>query len=529
MQHILVVDDEQDLQLLVTQKFRKQIRDNEFAFEFAENGRVALEVLERNPEIQLVLSDINMPEMDGLTLLDKISKLDRILKTVIVSAYSDMEKIRTAMNRGAFDFIIKPIDFEDLQKTIVRSFAELSFLMKAVDTEKKLQQEKEERSNSEFREKVKQSFLANMSHEIRTPINAIYGMSQLLLKKNPTDEDKTFIEAIKKSSENLIVIVNDVLDLSKMEAGKMDFESIDFNPRESLSLLINTLQFKAEEKGLKLSLNIDENVPEQLIGDPARLNQILINLTGNSIKFTEKGSVNIHCSVVPVDNEDHYDCKLKFEIEDTGIGMTADQLKKMFQEFTQASADTARKYGGTGLGLSIVKKLTELQNGEVSVTSEYGKGSKFTVVIPYHFSEQKSGANKSDDISEVELQKINKLKILLAEDNLFNRMVAEGLITSVAPDINIDGAETGLEVLEKCRSNNYDLVLMDVHMPDMDGLEATMKLREEGKTKLPIIAMTAVATKEEIANCFKAGMNDYVPKPFDLNFLLRKMLQAIQG
>ncbi len=524
-ERILVVDDEPDLQLLIAQKFRKQIRENVYAFVFAENGDQALARLQENPDIGLMLTDINMPVMDGLTLLQRLSALDRIIKSVVVSAYGDMEKIRIAMNRGAFDFITKPIDLEDLERTVEKARSEISFIRSAIEARESLEQEKAEKENALHREKIKQQFLANMSHEIRTPINAIYGMSQLMLNKLRDEEDRIYLDAIKRSSENLIVIINDILDLSKIEAGKMEFESIPFSPVECIELVRTTLQFKAQEKGLHLHLHVAPEVPPILMGDPTRLNQILINLAGNAIKFTEKGSVTISCSGESTTTDGKQVFHLTCAVKDTGIGMTEEQLAKLFQSFTQVSSDTARKYGGTGLGLVLSRQFVEMQQGNITVSSTYGEGTTFSFTIPYPVGEEAAIPGGPAPLSLEEIEKINNLRILLAEDNLFNQMVAEGLIHSVAERTEIDIADNGRAALEQLNRTRYDIVLMDVHMPEMDGLEATGIIRQtEALKNIPVIAMTAVSTREEIQECFDAGMNDYVPKPFDITSLLRKII-----
>ncbi|MFI5171301.1 MAG: response regulator [Chitinophagales bacterium] len=524
MERILVVDDEPDLQILITQRFRKQIREKEFEFVFAENGNAALDELAKNPNISLVLTDINMPEMDGLTLLDRMNKLDRIIKSVIVSAYGDMEKIRTAMNRGAFDFVTKPIDFADLQLTVGKAVLELAFIRSALEKDELLQIEKEGREMAQHREQVKQMFLANMSHEIRTPINAIYGMSQLLLKKERSTDDLTYLNAIKKSSENLIVIVNDILDLAKIEADKIVFEKIPFSVRECVELVKNTLQFKAEEKGLKFIIEINETTPPFVMGDPTRLSQILINLAGNAIKFTDKGEIKIHVNFKkePSTNQ----VKMQFEVSDSGIGMSPDQLEKIFESFSQASADTTRKYGGTGLGLTIAKQFVELQGGTLKVSSELNRGTTFSFEIPYEVADDQNIAHEIEELTAKEIAAINNMKILMAEDNLFNQIVAEGLINSVAGEVKIEIVSNGKQALEKLNMNKFDVVLMDVRMPEMDGLETTAAIRKNEKIKsVPIIAMTAGTTEDEIKECFAVGMDEFVTKPFDVNDLFRKILK----
>lgn len=521
---ILIADDEPDMELLISQRFRKQIKKGIFDFVFAANGKEALAKLEHDPSIGLVMTDINMPEMDGLTLLDKIKSFPRPIKAVVVSAYGDLQNIRTAMNRGAFDFVTKPLDFKDFEITIYKTLEELKFVIESLAVREQLEKEKAEREKAEQREKMEQQFLANMSHEIRTPLNAISGMTRLLLLKEQSREKQTYLKSIQQSCDNLVYIINDVLDLSKIHEGKIDFERIPFKPAESLELVYNTLHFKAEEKGLELKTTLDPMVPEVLLGDPTRLNQILINLTDNAIKFTEKGSVCVNASVQQLRENEKREkiCELKFSVIDCGIGMTKEQLGKVFQSFTQGSAEITRKYGGTGLGLTISKQLVELQHGGITVQSEPGKGTTFTFFIPYVIPDQLQQVHNKLKPDEATIARVSAMKVLLAEDNEFNQIVAVGLLQTLAPGIQIDSVLNGVEVLEKLSGGHYDLILMDIQMPEMDGVEATRKIRE-AKNPIPIIVMTAGITKEEIERSLAAGANDWVGKPFNPDELLVKM------
>jgi len=364
------------------------------------------------------------------------------------------------------------------------------------------------RERAERSEKFKQQFLANMSHEIRTPMNAVMGMTNLLIDKNPRIDQRKYLEGIQKSSDNLLHIINDILDLSKIEAGKIELEQIDFSIPEVVHQVEQTLRHKAEEKGLQLIISIDPLVPEIVIGDPGRLNQILMNLAGNAIKFTEKGSVTF--KVTPTT-----DRSIEFSIIDTGIGIARDKLQSVFENFSQAHASDTRKFGGTGLGLTICKQLVELMGGKILIESEEGSGSTFlfTLEMPIGSKEKLLEQKSSEQIDESIL---NGLKILLVDDNIDNRIVARDTLELNA-SLTIVEAINGKEAIEKLSMDDFDIVLMDVQMPVMDGYEATRQIRNDiltSKKDIPIIALTASVIRSDLDKCRAAGMNDYVPKPF---------------
>jgi signal transduction histidine kinase/CheY-like chemotaxis protein/HPt (histidine-containing phosphotransfer) domain-containing protein len=383
---------------------------------------------------------------------------------------------------------------------------------------------------AERSEQFMQVFLANMSHEIRTPMNAVMGMTNLLLQKSPLPEQLKYLNTIQKSSENLLVILNDILDLSKIEAGKMELEKIDFPVRDVIGNVKEIMQFKAEEKGLSLTANVDENIPPVLTGDPTRLTQILINLAGNAVKFTEKGDVRINIELVNSKNPESV--TLKFSVIDSGIGMNEIQQKKLFQNYTQASNETTRKYGGTGLGLSISKQLVELQGGKIDIVSEAGKGSTFSFVLEYPVSKNKVSVFKEQIVSDEMLRQLSGLRVLLADDNEYNRIVVKETLELKIPDVKIDEAIDGLKALEMLRHNDYDLVLMDLVMPQLNGLEATDKIRKEftdPKNKIPIIAITASVVRKEIDKCYAAGMNGFIAKPFKTSDMVRTLYNVLKG
>jgi PAS domain S-box-containing protein len=375
--------------------------------------------------------------------------------------------------------------------------------------------------------KVKEKFLANMSHEIRTPMNAIVGFTNLLLKSGHSAEQGQYINAIKTSGENLLVIINDILDFSKIQSGKINFEQIDLRISQLISTLLELMLPKSVEKNIKLSAKIDKRIPEYLTGDPTRLNQILLNLVGNAIKFTEKGEVRVEVDMM---TETEQEMVLQFSVIDTGIGIPESKQLNIFEGFSQATDDTTRKYGGTGLGLTIVKQLVELQGGAISVKSEEGTGSKFIVIMKFGKNTGvKAQSNGATGVVMEEDQSLEGLNVLLVEDNYLNQVLATKVLTDWKCKVEV--AENGRVALEKLEPGKFDVVLMDIQLPEMDGYEATRTIRgdtNKALAQIPIIAMTAHAINGEADKCYQAGMNDYVSKPFDTRVLYSKIAGAIK-
>ncbi|MCC6384587.1 MAG: response regulator [Bacteroidia bacterium] len=528
--HILVVDDEPDMESLICQWFAQQIKERNWNFTFASNGAEALELLKGNREFHIIITDINMPIMDGLTLLLHLRELNKDFKTIIVSAYGDMDNIRAAMNRGAFDFNTKPIDFNDLENTIYKTLDEVERLRKGKQAQQQLQQaildmeiSKIEKQKAEEARNLERQFMANISHEIRTPMNAIIGMNNLLLNLLTDEKQIEYLKGIKYSAENLLSIINDILDLSKIESGKLNIEKIPFSIRQTTEMVGTNLKIKANEKGINLHIEVSSDIPPFVKGDPVRLFQMLINIGGNAVKFTEKGTVSIRVSTA---GKEVNKINIRFEIEDTGIGIPEDKLTKVFDKFTQANRHTSRKFGGTGLGLTITKQLAELQNGTISLKSRLGEGSVFVFTLPYEETTDQLPEIQNQILSDDMIEQMKSKRILLAEDNPFNQVVAVDSILELIPQLKVDIAENGKQAVEMHSSAPYDLIVMDIQMPEMDGYEACRKIRNElplPARNVPILAMTASVIKEEVQECFNAGMNDFVPKPFNQSELVQKM------
>ena len=385
-----------------------------------------------------------------------------------------------------------------------------------------------EKQKAEQSEKAKHQFLANMSHEIRTPMNAIKGMTDILLRRSPQQEQLSYLNGIKQSSDSLLIIINDILDISKIEAGKIELESNEFGIHEVIQNVHTIMQFKAEEKGLLLNQVLPDQ-PLFVKGDQSRLRQILINLIGNAIKFTEKGVVT---TMVQKEISENGTPQVRFTVSDTGIGIDQIRLDKIFHSFEQAYSDTSRKFGGTGLGLSISKKLVELHQGKIWAESTKGKGSQFHFTIPYTLVDHVATENAivQEEKTDLLAKSLAGISILLVEDNDFNAIVAKEELEDAIEKINIDIAQNGAIAVEKIKSKNYDLILMDIQMPIMNGYEATQKIRAlgNGRSDIPIIAMTANVMKEEVERCYEAGMNEFIGKPFDIDVLLRKIAAQLQ-
>jgi len=368
--------------------------------------------------------------------------------------------------------------------------------------------------------KAKQQFLSNMSHEIRTPMNAIIGFTKVVLKTDLTAKQKEYLSAIKTSGDALIVLINDILDLAKVDAGKMTFEKTPFKMESSISAMLHLFETKIQEKNLELVKKYDRKIPEVLIGDPVRLHQIILNLVSNAVKFTTTGKITVSVLLL---NEDEDKATLEFEVSDTGIGIDENKIEHIFENFQQASSSTSRLFGGTGLGLAIVKQLIEPQGGSITVKSKIGEGSTFSFILS--FQKTKAEAQLESEILEIDPE-IKNIKVLVVEDIALNQLLMKTLLDDFGFERDI--ASNGKIAIEKLQAKSYDVILMDLQMPEMNGFEATEYIRKTMNSKIPIIALTADVTTVDLAKCKAVGMNDYIAKPVDERVLYSKIISFVK-
>ena len=546
-----------------------------FQIDSAYQGQEGLDLIEKSLQEEhpyaMAFVDVRMPPgWDGVETTAKIWEEYSDLQVVICTAYSDYSWEDMLKRLGYSDRLVilkKPFDtievlqlaismtekwrlyqqakrhLDDLEKIVHERTLELEAInaeltnanQSLVSATEKAQKMAEAALVASH---TKSEFLANMSHEIRTPMNGVIGMVNFLLETDLTTEQREFAATIKVSADALLFIINDILDFSKIEAGRMTLEKLNFDLRDTVKSTIELLAFQAQSKGLDLSYSIKQDICTKLVGDPTRFRQILLNLLGNAIKFTAEGKVWLEVTSL---NETEEDVQLQFSVHDTGIGISEEAQKKLFQSFTQADASTSRKFGGTGLGLAISRKFVELMGGTLGVTSKPDQGSTFSFTL--RVPKQKAGAEGDHPlVAAMEYPGNGRIagasvvpkdtRVLLAEDGKVNQLVAVRLLQQLG--CTVDVVSNGLETVEAWQKNLYRIILMDCHMPEMDGYEATRAIRElEVKKDLmptQIIALTASTMEGDRERCLAAGMNDYTSKPIDkqaLEVAIRKAVAMV--
>jgi len=484
-----------------------------------------------NDNISIALVDVQMPEINGfefVSLLKSNPKTSHIMVIMVTAISKEDKYLLQGLQSGAVDYLYKPLN-PDITIAKVKSFVQQIWIQnELIQKNKELEESKIAllKANQEAIQarKSKEIFLANMSHEIRTPINGIMGVMHMFKGSDLNEEQHNWLKHLDNASQSLLMIINDILDLSRIDSGLLKIKVDDFNLEKMVDDLNRIYHAKASQKGLAFNIQVDERIPEYLRYDSLRLQQIISNFISNSLKFTEKGHITL--SIDQLQQKD-YRHKLRFSIRDTGIGIKPEAVEKIFLAFEQADDGITKKFGGTGLGLAIVKRLADLLSGRVGAQSEYGKGSEFFYEGWFEETEYKEDNTDNSPLTYNHFPKLKNLSVLIAEDNELNSFMLAHMLHSW--NCRVDVVKNGKLAVEKAEKQHYDLILMDTHMPVMSGFEAIKKIRshsEEQAHHTPIITISASVLEHEQAAAFQVGADGVIGKPFDPIELYEKIIQV---
>ena len=516
----LIVDDSAD-----NRRYASVIMRDRFRLIEARDGEEALQLLGGDETPEIVLLDMMMPRMDGREVLRRMrgDLLTRTIPVIVITGNGSQVAEEECLGLGADDFICRPFRRVSLllkaNNLVLRQSLQRDLATRQL-IEIQLRKAKNEAETANI---AKSAFLANMSHEIRTPMNAIIGMTHLLKRSTPSPEQIDKLTKIEVAGNHLLSVINDILDISKIESGKFTLEEAPVTVSSLMANVSSILSERVKAKNIRLLIET-EHLPRALMGDPTRLQQALLNYASNAVKFTEKGTVKLR---VLKQKETDESVLVRFEVTDTGIGITPEAMSRLFSTFEQADNSMTRKYGGTGLGLAITKRLAELMGGEAGAESVPGAGSTFWFTVKLKKGNEVAASTEAALDAEAEiLHRYAGLRILVVDDEPINREVT--VIQLEAVDLVADTAEDGAEAIALARRNSYAAIFMDMQMPKLNGVEATQEIRQlAGYRDTPIIAMTANAFAEDKARCFEAGMTDFLTKPFDPDMLFATLLRAL--